>query len=266
MKAFTVAALQFAAKPLQVDANIAKCCEWLDRAVTETGCELAVFPETITTHFHPGPDKGVLQELATEIPGRYTERIQKEATQHGVHVVWPTYEKGEGGLIYNSAALIGPTGDVLGVYRKTHPFPTEQEWTTAGTEATVVDTELGKIGIIICYDGDFPELCRTQALQGAEIIVRPSALLRDFDIWSMTNRARAYDNQVYFVAVNSVGPDAGNNYYFGHSMIVDPHAIVVAQARAGEMIISARLDPGRAATCMVQHLQDRNTAAYKGIA
>jgi len=265
MKEFVVAGVQFAVTPLDLDANIAKSMEWLDRAVREEGADLVVFPETITTGFHPGPDPSVLLKLADEIPGRLTRAVQDKARKHSVHVVWPTYEAGSDGLLYNSAALIGPTGEVLGVYRKTHPFPTEQAWTTAGCEATVVETELAKIGLVICYDGDFPELCRAQALKGAEVIIRPSALLRDFDIWSLTNRARAYDNQVHFVAVNSVGPDAGANYYFGHSMVVNPLGIRVAQARAGEQIISARLDPGCAATCMVQHLRDRNPDSYSGI-
>ena len=82
----------------------------------------------------------------------------------------------------------------------------------------------------ICYDGDFPELYRAEAIMGAEVICRPSALLRSFEIWELTNRARAYDNHVYIVACNAVGPDAGGNYYFGHSMIVDP---ISPQAGAG---------------------------------
>jgi predicted amidohydrolase len=84
----------------------------------------------------------------------------------------------------------------------------------------VVETPLANIGLSICYDGDFPELFRAEAIMGAEVIARPSALLRSFEIWELTNRARAYDNHVYIVACNGVGPDAGGNYYFGHSMIV----------------------------------------------
>jgi len=264
MKEFTVACAQFAVTPLKPEANISKAVAWLERAVADHGAELVVLPETITTGFHPGSDPGVLWTLADTIPGRYTWAIQEAAKRLGVHVVFPLYEL-QSGVLYNSAVLIGPGGDPVGVYRKTHPFPTEQVWTTAGTQASVFETSLGKIGMVICYDGDFPELCRAEALKGAEIILRPSALLREFDIWSLTNRARAYDNHVWFVAVNSVGPDAGNNYYFGHSMVVNPLGVVVAQARGGEQIISARLDPRCASTSMVQHLRDRNVRSYRGI-
>jgi predicted amidohydrolase len=83
---------------------------------------------------------------------------------------------------------VTPDGKVAGVYRKTHPFCTEMRsrggWVTPGDEVCVVETELGRIGLIICFDGDYPELSRITALRGAEIICRPSALLRSADIWS----------------------------------------------------------------------------------
>ncbi len=219
-----------------------------------------------------------LWDLVDTIPGRITEPIARAARNLGVHVVLPTYEKGpERGVVYNSAALINPQGEVVGVYRKTHLFPTERlsggGWSTPGTEAPVFDTELGTIGMIICYDGDFPELARVLAIKGAEVIVRPAALLRSFEIWEMTNRARAYDNHVYMVACNAIGPDAKGYYYFGHSQIVSPIAQVLAQARGTEEIIAVELDPdpikyvtyGAKSPMIFDHLQDRNLAAYEGI-
>ena len=102
------------------------------------------------------------------------------------------------------------------------------------------------------------------------MIVRPSALLRSFEIWEMTNRARAYDNHVYIIACNAIGPDAGNFFYFGHSMIVDPIAHKLAQARGTEEIIAATLDPdpikrityGANSPMIFDHLEDRNLEAY----
>ena len=189
-----------------------------------------------------------------------------------------TYERGEErGVVYNSAALIDPRGEVIGVYRKTHLFPTERKsaggWSTPGNKPVVVETELGNIGLTICYDGDFPELYRCEAIMGAEIICRPSALLRSFEIWEMTNKARAYDNHVYLLACNMVGPDAGDNYYFGHSMIVSPIAQVQALARGTEEVIAVELDPdpikqltyGAQTPMIFDHLQDRNLAAYEKI-
>jgi predicted amidohydrolase len=219
-----------------------------------------------------------LWDLVDDVPGHTTQAIQEACRELKTHVVWPTYRRGpERGTIYNSAILIGPDGEIIGIYDKTHPFPLERDslggWVTPGDRADVFETELGTIGMIICYDGDFPELNRLLAVQGAEIIARPSALLRSFDIWQMTNCARAYDNHVYVVATNSVGPDAGGSYYFGHSMIVNPIAWRLAQARGGEEIIAAKLDSdplryvtwGSKSPQIFDHLADRNIELYEGI-
>ena len=127
--------------------------------------------------------------------------------------------------------------------------------------------------MIICYDGDFPDLSRLLAVKGAEVIVRPSALLRSFDIWYITNAVRAYDKHIYVVASNLVGPDAGGNYGFGHSMIVNPTTWRLAQARGGEEIIAARLDPdplryvtwGSKSLQIFDRLEDRDLGLYEGI-
>jgi predicted amidohydrolase len=196
----------------------------------------------------------------------------------GVYVVWPSYRRGtERGEVYNSAILIGPDGEIIGIYDKTHPAPWERRdgggWATVGKRADVFQTPLGNIGMILCYDGDFPELSRLLAVKGAEIIVRASALQRSYDIWYLTNAARAYDNHVYMVASNLVGPDACSNYGFGHSMIINPIAWRLAQARGSEEIIAAKLDPdplryitwGSKSPQTFDHLEDRNLELYEEI-
>ncbi len=278
MKEFTAACVQIAVTPNQPEANIAKGIEWLKKAVSEYQADLVVFPETVTTGFDTGLSVEKLWELVDDVPGKLTEEIQGAAKELGVHVVWPTYRRAEKeGHIFNSSILIGPDGEIIGTYDKTHPFPGERRefggWTDAGTQAEVYETELGTIGMIICYDGDFPELSRLLAVKGAEIIVRPSALLRSYDIWYITNCARAYDNHVYMVSTNMLGPDAGGNYYFGHSMIVNPIAWRLAQARGTEEIIAAKLDPdplryittGSKSLQPFDHLEDRNLALYEEI-
>ena len=278
MKEFVAACVQIAVTPNDVQANVDKGIAWLEKAVSEFEADLVVFPETVTTSFVTGLDANDLWDLVDEVPGRITREVQAAAKSLGVHVVWPSYRRGpERGVVYNSAILIGPDGQIIGIYDKTHPFPLERQdcggWVTAGSRADVFETELGPIGLIICYDGDFPELSRLLAVRGAQVIARPSALLRSFDIWHITNAARAYDNHVYMVATNSVGPDAGGSHYFGHSMIVNPIAWRLAQARGGEEIIAARLDPdplryvtwGSKSPQVFDHLQDRNLPVYEGM-
>ena len=278
MKEFVAACVQIAITPNDVEANIAKGLSWLEKAVHEYEAELVVFPETITTGYETGLDAGQLWDLVDEAPGRITQAIQAKAKELGVYVVWPSYRRaGERGMVYNSAILIGSDGEIAGIYDKTHPAPWERQdgggWVLVGDHADVFKTPLGDIGMIICYDGDFPELSRLLAVKGAEIIIRVSALQRSYDIWYITNAARAYDNHVYLLASNLIGPDAGGNYGFGHSMILNPIAWRLAQARGTEEIIAARLDPdpmryityGSKSLQNFDHLEDRNLKLYEGI-
>lgn len=277
MRSFVAAAVQFAVEPMDVKENLSRAEMWVDRCVKESQAELVVLPESFTTGFTPLGDAKDLWDAVSEIPGPLTDRGVQWAQKMGIHLVFPTYERGsERGVVYNSAVLIGPSG-ILGVYRKTHPFPTERleggGWTTPGHEPLCVKTELGNIGIVICYDGDFPELARVTTLMGAEVICRPSAFMRTFDHWEITNRARAYDNHVYWVATNSVGRDASGAYFFGGSMIVHPSAMKLAQARASDEYVWARLDPdpirrvlpNSSAEQWFDHVEDRNLRSYRGI-
>jgi predicted amidohydrolase len=275
MQRFTAACAQYAVVPMDVRANIDRAVAWTRRAVAESAAQLVILPETCTTGFTPNVGPEALWDLVDVLPGGLSKAAQQVAAELGIYLVFPTYERGsERGVVYNTAALIGPDGSMLGVYRKTHLFPTERVanrgWSTAGDAPCVIHTPLASIGLTICYDGDFPELYRAEAILGAEIICRPSALLRSFEIWELTNRARAYDNHVYIVACNGVGPDAGDNYYFGHSMIVDPISHKLAQGRGTQEVVFAELDPdpikrityGAVSPMTFDHLQDRNLAAY----
>jgi len=278
LKEFVVVGAQMAVRPNEPSFNMAKGADWIRRAVEEQGAGLVVFPEDATTGFNPALKVEDIWDLVDAIPGRMTEPIQEAARKHRAHVVWTTYERGENRrIVYNSAVMIDSSGEVLGVYRKTHPFPTERigggGWVTPGNKAVVCETSLGRIGMIICYDGDFPELSRVLAVNGAEIIVRPSALLRPFDLWHLTNAARAYDNHVYMVAVNAVGTDAAGTNYFGHSMIVTPVGNRLAQGRGVEEMVFASLNPdplkfisyGTDSPQIFDHLEDRNLAVYGDI-
>ncbi len=278
MQRFTAACAQFASVPMDAAANVAKAVLWTRRAVEESGAQLVVLPETVTTTFVPNVGPHALWDRVDTLPGGLTAPLQEIAQKLGIYLVFGAYERGaERGVVYNSAALAGPTGEILGIYRKTHPFPTERlalgGWTTAGVDPVVVETPLANIGLTICYDGDFPELYRAETIMGAEVICRPSALTRSFEIWELTNRARAYDNHVYMVGCNAVGPDAGNNYYFGHSMIIDPIAHKLAQARGTEEVCFAELNPdpikrityGASSPMIFDHLADRNLATYRNI-
>jgi deaminated glutathione amidase len=274
MRSVTVAAVQVApsSTPLTADtikANTEHALELVRECHAATAAELIVLPEAVTTGFTPGLPPDELWQLVGPTP---LDAFAAAATELRVHLVVGAYQRGPGpGAVYNTASVIGPTGDVIGTYRKTHPFGGERVerggWVTAGDDVLVVGTPLGKIGVIICFDGDYPELSRITAIEGAEIICRPSALLRSADLWELTNRARAYDNHVYVIGANATGVDPSGVVYFGNSMIVTPIAEVVARAASHECWVSARLDPATALASLTpgssvpqpfDHLADRN--------
>lgn len=275
VKKVCVAGVQIAPRPNDIAFNVEKVVAWFRRAVTETDAKLVVFPEDVTTGFHPNMPADDFYNLLPKSMESILAPIQQVCRELNAYCVLPSYERGSRKhTIYNSAFLVDGHGEVAGVYRKTHLFPTERlaagGWTTPGQEYPVIPTEFGAVGMMICYDGDFPEVSRILAVKGAQIIARPSALLRGFDIWEMTNKARAYDNHAYIIAVNAVGTDASDTHYFGHSMIISPIAQSLALARGTEEIIYTELDPdpikrityGSDTPMNFDHLEDRNLKSY----
>jgi deaminated glutathione amidase len=274
---FVAAALQVAPAPGPltsdaVKANIEAALDLAHRCVDATGAALVVAPETVTTGFAPGLGAADLWDLLGPIPGPLTEAAQECAAELGILLVWPTYEAGaDRGVVYNAAAVIGPGGEALGTYRKTHLFPTERQWATPGDDVLVVPTPLGRLGSVICFDGDFPELVRIEAGMGAQVVVRPSAFLRAADIWELTTRARAYDNHVYVVAPNAVGVDPGGFVYFGNSLIVAPTGEVLARGTSQPGWVAATIgrdpmatiSPGSSVRQSFDHLAERNLALYR---
>jgi predicted amidohydrolase len=278
----TAAALQVQPSPApltraSIDANVRHCVDMVSRCATASNADLVVLPETCTTGFSPGVAVRALWDLLDPIPGEQTAPLHRVAAETGVHLVYGAYARGpQPGVVFNCAVLVGPDGAQLGIYNKTHPFCTEivtgGGWVTPGDDVCVIDTELGRIGLMICFDGDFPELARITALKGAEILARPSALLRSADIWELTNRARAYDNGVFVIGSNATGTDPDGTMYFGNSMIVSPIAEVLARASTYEQWVVAELDPQRALASLTpgsnvpqgfDHLADRNLALIK---
>lgn len=277
MRAFNAAAIQLnpAPGPLTAESivtNAERAVAMVRDCVAETRAELVVLPESVTTGFTTGVSVEELWDLVTDVPGDILTPYCEVAAELGIHLCVGTYRRGpQRGVVYNSAALVGPDGSVLGVYDKTHPFFSEAAttggWVTPGSDVVVVDTELGRIGMIICFDGDYPELSRIQAVRGAEVILRPSALLRSADLWELTSRARAYDNHVFIVGANATGIDPAGVIYFGNSHIVTPTANIIARAASHEGWVAARLDPEQALGSLTQgsnigqgfdHLRDRN--------
>ena len=277
MRPVTVAAVQVAPSPqpltsASIAENAKRAVALIRSCYAATGAELIVLPESVTTGFTPGVDRDELWELMSDLPGPLLDPFTEVAHELGIHLVLGTYRRGSTRpVVHNAAVVIGAGGTLLGTYHKTHPFGGERAdrggWVTPGDDVLVVETPLARIGVIICFDGDYPELARITAIRGAEILCRPSALLRSADLWELTNRARAYDNHVYVIGANATGIDPAGVLYFGNSHIVTPIAHIAAKAATHESWVSARLDPQDALSSLTpgssvgqgfDHLADRN--------
>lgn len=185
--------------------------------------KLIVFPELMTSGYEL-PKNEFLQIAEKVTDGESMKRVGALCEKYGVNVVYGFPEKApeDNDIMYNSAVMIGSKGEIIGNYRKVHPFDTEKRWCKEGSELKVFDTEFGKVGIMICWDVAFPEVARVYALQGAELLIVSTNWENPFsEDWDLITKARAFDNTLHLVAANRIGPDK-NLSWFGHSKIVSP--------------------------------------------
>src|SRR3954454_9066418 len=214
-----VAVAQMDPKLAEKEQNLAACLARLEEAAA-AGAQLTVFPECAI----PGYVFDSLEEAlpyAEEIPGPSTETFERECGHLGVHAICGLIER-DGDTLYNAAILVGPDG-LIGSYRKTHlPFLGVDRFVTPGDELKVFDTALGRIGLIICYDLRFPEVTRTLALAGADLVALPTnfpmAAKLQCDVIAP---ARAAENRIYLLVANRVGKERWGEFC-GLSQIVDP--------------------------------------------
>ncbi len=159
-----------------------------------------------------------------------------------------------GNRLYNTSVLFGPQGERLAVYRKMHLFDVdvgdgatyqESAAVAPGTEVVAADTELGRLGLSVCYDLRFPELYRRLSKDGATLLAVPAAftLMTGKDHWEVLLRARAIENQCYLFAPAQGGRHSDKRITYGHAMVVDPWGLVTARASEGEGLAIAPVDP-----------------------
>ncbi|MBI5799136.1 MAG: carbon-nitrogen hydrolase family protein [Verrucomicrobia bacterium] len=180
--------------------------------------DLVVLGETVPT---AGVKLKSEVELAEPIPGPTTDYFGGLAAKHGLHIVVSIYERA-GHLVYNAAVLIGPDGRLLGKYRKVSLPPGEAAKGIApGRDFPVFDTAFGKVGMMVCYDGFFPEVARELAKNGAEVIAWP--------VWGcnpLLAEARACENHVYLISSTFMGSNDG----WMRSAVFDHNGKPIAQA------------------------------------
>jgi len=224
----------------------------LTRRATELGASLVVLPEVFAW-------RGFRQDEAAHvspIPGPVSDFLGALAAELGITLVGGSFlERSErDGLSYNTSLLVDPSGAIRATYRKMHLFDVdlpgrvtvrESDARIPGTDVVTAATDLGTIGLSICYDLRFPELYRRLTRAGATAVTVPAAFTAYTGAahWEALLRARAIENQVYVIAPNQSGKSPHGFPDYGHSMIVDPWGTVVARASGeGEAVVTAEID------------------------
>ena len=239
---FKVAGVQMDIQLADVSTNLERVIRFLETTV-KNGAQLTVFPECSTTGYC-FDSLAEAQEYAEPVEGPSISRLSVACRKLKTMAVVGFLEQVDG-RVFNSLALVG-SGGVLGTYRKIHlPHLGVDRFTTPGNRPfEVIETELGCIGMNICYDSSFPEASRILALQGADLITLPtnwpptSGLTAD-----VIPQARALENHVYFMSVNRVGVERGFQV-IGKSKICDPRGAVLASAdHREEQILYGVINP-----------------------
>jgi predicted amidohydrolase len=234
-ESFKIALAQISCKRGDRAANLKK----IEKTATDAkkqGADLVIFPELSVTGYTV---RDQLYELAETIPGSSTNTITNVAQKARIHIIsgMPELSDKTQATIYNTAVLVGPHG-LIGKYRKmylpTHSVFEEKRYFRSGYEATAFDTDIGKIGLIICYDIFFPEVSRLTRLKGAQLIVCISAspaVRRSF--FETLIAARAIENTAFLAYVNMVGIEDGLQFW-GGSRLIGPQGKMLAKAKYDE--------------------------------
>jgi predicted amidohydrolase len=272
MREITVATVQMRPKLGESEENLVKMSETISKIASQQRVDLIVFPELITSGYELGLR---FTELAQRVPGPTINLLAQRANEYGVFIAFGmvTKEKVES-VLYNSAVLIGPDGELLDVYNKIHLRGEERMAFREGYKLPVIPTEIGNIGLMVGYDLAFPEVARSLALDGAEIVcVMANWEAADIDEWKTYVRARAYENAYFMAAANRVGEDVTLNFG-GESMIVGPrghiHATLADETDPtsgapleGFAVARIDLDEVRKYREEFQFIQNRQPAVYK---
>lgn len=247
------------------------------------GANIVCLQEVFNTEYPCQSEDHANFDLAEEIPGPSSLRLQKLAKQHQVVVTCSLFERRTHGLYHNTAVTFDADGEMVGFYRKMHipddPLYYEKFYFTPGDLGfTVAKTKYGTLGIGVCWDQWFPEAARLFALRGAEILLYPTAIgwiheeKEEFgavqhDSWETTMRAHAIANGIYVGAANRVGSEGGIQFW-GASFVADPNGRVIQRASHSTeetLIVPCDLAALDAVRTHWPFLRDRRIDAYQEI-
>lgn len=258
--------------------------------LAEHGAQLIVLQELHNSLYFCQTENVNLFDLAEPIPGPSTNFYGELARQYGVVIVTSLFERRTAGLYHNTAVVIEKDGTIAGKYRKMHipddPAYYEKFYFTPGDLGFhPIETSLGKLGVLVCWDQWYPEAARLMALQGAELLIYPTAIgyessdtedeqQRQREAWTTVQRGHAVANGLPVVSVNRVGyePDPSGQtkgiQFWGSSMVVGPQGEMLYRASEVEeecTIVSVDLNHSEHVRRWWPFLRDRRIDAYEDI-
>jgi len=251
---FRVALIQMSCGP-EPEQNLQRALDRVGEAA-RLGAQVVCLPELFQTQYFCQREDASLFDLAEPIPGPSSPKLADAARKHKVVLVASLFEKRAPGLYHNTAAVFDADGALRGIYRKMHipddPLYYEKFYFTPGDLGfRAHDTQVGRLGALICWDQWYPEGARLTALQGATLLLYPTAIgwhpaekvefgKAQHDAWRTIQRAHAIANGVYVGVVNRVGFETGNIRgksapgqgleFWGASFLCDPFGTVIAEA------------------------------------
>jgi len=251
---FRVGLIQMSATP-DPEKNLQRAVEQVRKAAG-SGAQVVCLPELFRTQYFCQREDASLFDLAEPIPGPTSNQLSELAKQLGIVLIASLFEKRAPGVYHNTAAIFDTDGRLAGLYRKMHipddPLYYEKFYFTPGDLGfRAFDTEVGRVGALVCWDQWYPEGARLTALQGAHVLFYPTAIgwhpaekaefgKAQHDAWRTIQRAHAIANGVYVAVVNRVGFETGDIRgksasgagleFWGGSFLCDPFGRVIAEA------------------------------------
>jgi N-carbamoylputrescine amidase len=233
---------------LDPEANMEKAIAGIRQAVGK-GAQIVCLPELFRSQYFCQREDPSFFDLAEPIPGPSTERLGRVARETGAVIVASLFERRAAGVYHNTAAVLDADGTLLGIYRKMHipddPLYYEKYYfTPSDLGFRAFATRFGRIGVLVCWDQWYPEAARLTALQGAQVLVYPTAIgwhpkekaalgASQQQAWELIQRSHALANGVFLAAVNRVGhegPREGGLEFWGGSFVSDPFGELMHRA------------------------------------
>lgn len=239
-----IAAIQMNCVLGDTAANLEQAALLLEEVANRA--DIACLPELFNVGYNLQALNDSLFDVAEVVPdGKTTQWLMETARRLKIGIAAGLVEAVPGivGLLYDTVVLVNGQGELVGRYRKSHLYPAEHRYFRPGDELPVFNVDGLRVGVATCFEAAFPPIFSTLAMQGAQVILNPSAVPVGYAyLQDLRTQARAQDNQLFVVAVNHVGEE-GDIAYCGRSQVTNPRGEVIAMAPVGTQgSIVAELD------------------------